>query len=708
MASCTAVCSSVCRLVSGGPACLRDDERVHVTRLDASVAECQKPETRSLCLRTQLSVSLRDAGGAVMVTGDGSAEEEEEEEEGGINGEDPENTTTAASVRLCYTFPSHSFSRTIRFTVPNSALEDSTTLQVWMSLVVEIPAAKLGSVVVVHSSYTNSTKHVRIPSKEEVCKDLEAIYCKVAPRLHRRTDHVTGAITLYVADAEKWRSQEFNACQRRDRNGLCLKVEWNNTSHEFEISQGSVAPCLCFEIWGNFPRTEYCPFLNETASVSSVSVSVSEAEARDQRPALLWILTGSCRLQAQLWLCRRSSGLDTRCNALNTRSHVHIYPNNSWTQTSDRRRWQLRGEFLQVERHPLLCVQVKVAGMDGFVGPVCPFEGKHSHPSYYNITHCRYNADCDVITTLPLCSCVCVCVCVCVCAAVKRAHWIFPLVLCVLLVCLSVLGAYAVQGTLKSWVFRWLKLDDVNAAVSGGVELLLVCPPDSDATVIQLMCRLGSSLSALGFTVSLDLWNRSEINALGPVPWLHSCLERVRRSGGKAVMVLTPEACERAEPWGCRGGKPEEGTGVQSSTCSEVFDALLSRVLGDYLLGRAGERFVLAQFDGLCTATALPAFLRGLPLFSLPSQSLDFITELTQGARPGARVCERWERAGALRAASRALSGALREITGVTGGHTCPRLSEDAGTENGWETVPLRAEQSQSLLDPKISTVGWV
>jgi len=26
-------------------------------------------------------------------------------------------------------------------------------------------------------------------------------------------------------------------------------------------------------------------------------------------------------------------------------------------------------------------VQVKVVGMDGFVGPVCPFEGKHSHPS---------------------------------------------------------------------------------------------------------------------------------------------------------------------------------------------------------------------------------------------------------------------------------------------------------------------------------------
>ncbi|KAK7135224.1 hypothetical protein R3I94_014014 [Phoxinus phoxinus] len=645
-----------CEVKSGGPTCISDDERVHVTRLDALIVACQKQESWSLCLRILVNVSVGDAGGAV--TGDGSAEEEEED--GGINGEDLENTTTDATVRLCYTFPSQRLSRIIHFTVRNSALEDRTTLKVWMSLLVEIPEAKLGSVVVVHSSYTNSTKHVIIPSKEKACLEgLDAIFCK-APRLHRRTDHVTGAIKLYVADADKWRSQEFNACQRWDRNGPCLKVEWHNTSHEFEISQGSVAPCLCFEIWGNFLRTEYCPFLNETVSGSSVSVSLSETEARDQRRALVWILTGSCRIEAQLWVCRKSSGLDTRCHA---HAHVHIYQNNSWVQTTDQL-WQLQGEFLQVERHPLLCVQVKVAGMEGFVGPVCPFE-------------------------------------------VKRAHWIFPLVLCVLLVCLSVLGAYAVQGTLKSWVFRWLKVEDVNTAVSGGVELLLVCPPDSDATVIQLMCRLGSSLSALGFTVSLDLWNRSEINALGPVPWLHSCLERVRRSGGKAVMVLTPEACERAERWGCRGGKPEEETGVQSSTCSEVFDALLSRVLGDYLLGRAGERFVLAQFDGRCAATALPECFRGLPLFSLPSQSLDFITELTQGARTGARVCERWERAGALRAASRALSGALREITGGTG-HTCPRLSEDAGTENGWETVPLQAEQSSTALYPKISSVGWV
>ncbi|XP_048067124.1 uncharacterized protein wu:fl23c11 [Megalobrama amblycephala] len=638
-----------CEVKSVGHTCIWDDEYVYVSRLDTYFVHCQKQEIWSLCLKILVNVIVRDAGQAV--TSDGSGEEEE--------------MYGSADVQVCYTYPSKRHTTTVHFTFRSSAFDHSTTLKVWMSLVVKIPEAKLGSTVTVHSPYTNSTK--QIPSKEEACsKGLDAIFCK-PPRLHRKTDHVTGAIKLYAADADKWKSQKFYACQRLDRNGRCVKVEWNNASHEFEISLSSVAPCLCFEIWGNFLRTEYCPFLNETVSGSSVSVSLAETVTYHKRAALVWNLTAPCRLEAELWLCRKGSGLDSSCHALNSSSHVHTHQNDNWTQT-DHRHWRFHGEFLQVERHPLLCVQVKVAGMEGYVGPVCPFE-------------------------------------------VKRAHWSFPLVLCVLLVCLSVLGAYAVQETLKSWVFRWLKVDDVNTAVAAGVELLLVCPPDADATVIQLLCRLCSSLSALGFTVSLDLWNRSEINALGPVPWLHSCLEQVRRRGGKAVMVLTPEACERAKRWSCRGTKqePEEENeiSVQSLSCSEVFDALLSCILGDYLLGRAGERFVLAQFDGRCTATALPEFFRGLPFFSLPSQSLDFITELTQGARTGRRVCERWERAGALRAASRAISGALREITGGTG-HTCATLSEDSGTENDYETVPLQAEQSSLALDTETSTVGWV
>uniref|UniRef100_A0A673MA41 Interleukin-17 receptor C-like n=1 Tax=Sinocyclocheilus rhinocerous TaxID=307959 RepID=A0A673MA41_9TELE len=548
-----------CEVNSGGHTCIQDDEHVYVSSLDAYIVQCQKQQTWSLCLKVLVNVTVRDAD--QPVTGDGSGEEAEVMHGGAHQGDLDNMTSAAAAVRVCYTYSSQSHFSMLRFTVRSSAFDDKATLQVWMSLVVDIPEAELGSSVVVHSSCTNScthaqTKLVDLPSIEEVCsKGLDAIFCKVPPKLHKKTDHATGAIKLYVASADEERFQEFSACQKLGRKGRCLTVEWNNASHEFELLPSSVAPCLCFEIWGNFPRTEYCPFLNETA-VSGASVSVSLAETGTHLKALVWSLSAPCRLEAQLWLCRKGSGLDSRCHAVNSRSQVHTRLDDSWKETQHRH-WQLKGEFLQVERHPSLCVQVKVAGMDGFLGPVCPFE-------------------------------------------VKRDHWGVPLVLCALLVCLSVLAAYAVQGTLKSCVFRWLKVDDVKPA-AGGVEVLLVCPPDADCTVTDSVCRLCSSLSAVGFRVSLDLWSRSEISALGPVPWLHSCLDQVQRRGGKAVLVLTQAACERAEEWGCRVARqrPEEerqtwvDRGVQSLTCSEVFDASLSCILTDYLLGRAGERFML-------------------------------------------------------------------------------------------------------------------
>uniref|UniRef100_A0A672Q8Z6 SEFIR domain-containing protein n=1 Tax=Sinocyclocheilus grahami TaxID=75366 RepID=A0A672Q8Z6_SINGR len=525
-----------CEVKSGGHTCIQDDEHVYVSSLDAYIVQCQKQQTWSLCLKVLVNVTVRDADQPVMGDGSGSGDEEAEVEmHEGAHQEDLVNMTSAdAAVRVCYTYSSQSHSSMLRFTVRSSAFDDKATLQVWMSLVVEIPEAELGSSVVVHSSCTNScthaqTKLVNLPSIEEVCsKGLDAIFCKVPPKLHKKTDHATGAIKLYVTKADEERFQEFSACQKMGRKGRCLTVEWNNASHEFELLPSSVGPCLCFEIWGNFPRTEYCPFLNETA-VSGASVSVSLAETETHLKALVWSLSAPCRLEAQLWLCRKGSGLDRSCHAVNSRSQVHTRLNDSWKETQHRH-WQLEGEFLQVERHPSLCMQVKVSGMDGFLGPVCPFED-----------------------------------------------------FCV-----------------KCCVFRWLKVDDVKPA-AGGVEVLLVCPPDADCTVTDSVCRLCTSLSAVGFRVSLDLWSRSEISALGPVPWLHSCLDQVQWRGGKAVLVLTDAACERAEEWGCRVARqrPEEerqtwvDRGVQSLTCSEVFDASLSCILADYLLGRAGERFML-------------------------------------------------------------------------------------------------------------------
>ncbi|XP_051509243.1 uncharacterized protein LOC127414900 isoform X2 [Myxocyprinus asiaticus] len=658
-----------CEVKQGSPTCIGHDDHVYVSSLDAYIVPCEtQKKILSLCLKILVNLTVRDAGQPVDVELPGDASSEDAEEIHGNAHHEDQDHMTAASTFVCYRSPSHSDSYILQFTFPSSAFKDSTTLQVRTSLLVDIREADLGSPVVVFSSYTKSTKQVIIPPKEKVCsKNLDIIFCNVGPKLRKETDHLTGAVKLYVADADKERFREFQTCQKLEREGGCEKVEWDDARREFEISLGSVAPCLCFEIWGDFPRQEFCPFLNETV-VSSRNVSLSVAETATHNKAtdnditaLIWNVIAPCRLHTELWLCMKDSAPGSSCHQINNTLHVHHHQNDRWTNT-EHRLWQLQGEFLEVKHHPSLCVQVKVKGMDGNLGPVCPFE-------------------------------------------VKRTHWSFPLLVCVIFMCLSVLGVYAVQD----WVFRWLKVDDLNSG-AGGVEVLLVYPPDAEDNIMEQVCRLGSSLSNLGFSVFLDLWSRSELNTLGPVPWLRSRLDHVQRCGGKAVFVLSPAACERAEEWSCRGAgkdlKEDKKINkfLRSSMVSDVFTASLSCILADYLLGRVGERFVLAEFEARSPGShgaiaALPEFFRGLPLFILPSESMGFLLELTRGAHKGQGTAGRWIRAREMRAASLVLSGALCDLTG----HTCAGRVE-SGTEDACESVPLQPDQSTTPVNPTFYT----
>ncbi|XP_056320516.1 uncharacterized protein wu:fl23c11 [Danio aesculapii] len=570
-----------CEVRSASPACIYEDERVSVSRLHVQLVQCVEQKAWSVCLQILLNITVTDTGES-----EASADDEEHDE-------DLESVSSSASVCVCYSYPSHRHSKTLHFTFNTTTLQDGRTLQGWMSLAVLVPKAEFGSPVVVHSPHTNSTTHLMIPSLEEVCsRGLDALYC-TAPRLYSRSAPEAGAFLLYVSDAERWRTQEFSACKRHERDGACVKLPWSNASQEFGVSSSSVAPCLCFEIWGSFPRVQYCPFVNETVSSRSVSVSLSVSSSP---AAVLWNFTAPCRLELELQLCvwdwRNSS-----CSSAHTHTHSHTH---RWTQTNHTH-WQLQGEFLHVQRHPSLCVQVKVSGV-GHLDPVCPFE-------------------------------------------VRRNHWSIPLVLCVCLLCVTMLGAYAVQGTLKSWVFRWLKEEEEETPLVSSVDLLLISPPDVDSVCVQ-MCVLSSSLSALGFSVSLDLCSGPTLCALGPGPWLHAGLRR----GGRVVLVVTPGACARAEQWS-RGARPEEQELLEDRFCPEVFEASLSR-----LRGHAAGPFLLVQFEGRCPPQALPELLQGLPLFSLPRQSLAFITELTRGAAHTHTNTNTH-----LRAAARMLSGALRD-----------------------------------------------
>lgn len=246
------------------------------------------------------------------------------------------------------------------------------------------------------------------------------------------------------------------------------------------------------------------------------------------------------------------------------------------------------------------------------------------------------------------------------------------------------------------------------------------------------MNHLGSSLRTLGFTVSLDLWSQGELSALGPVPWLHSRLNQLKTHGGKVVLVLTKATWLRAEEWAAQSW--ERNTSVErkkekdvmdtvSPASSDIFTASLSCVLADYLQGRAGERFTLVQFESLPPKPpggfrALPELFRGLHVYSLPSQSLGFLTELA-GAWPVGNASARRRRAGLLRMASRFLARGLSGFTTTTSllhiGTTSQSCLGD-GVEDSWEMVPLQSPKGQisapsgpktNIKDTKLECV-WI
>uniref|UniRef100_A0A667Z5I3 SEFIR domain-containing protein n=1 Tax=Myripristis murdjan TaxID=586833 RepID=A0A667Z5I3_9TELE len=545
--------------------------------------------------------------------------------------------------------------------------------------------AHFGSPVKVHVyAHTQTTHDITIPSLQE-----GEMYCNHTPRLRAVTDHEKGIVHVQL-DSTKT-SQEVLMCQLVWNEMPGKVLQWRRGQREMIFSLNSVAPCMCFQVWwaGKALRRESCPFKNQQEILErmqhNVSVSMEEVQMREGDMALSWTVNAPCRLEAEVWLCKKDSARGHCEEVTGSRQRMHNYAHAGW-RTTGNGHWK-KGEFVNVSSHPSICVQIKVHGTTSYLEPHCPF-------------------------------------------ATPRWRWSLPLLIGLLLFCLAILAAYFVQGVMKGYMWRWLKEDDIKGAVGGG-HVVLLCPPDGDEALPGLLCRLGSSLQALGFSVSLDLWSKAELSMLGPVPWLHSRLDRLQRHGGKVVLVLTQAAWAKAEEWGTKRdmsrersrnveGKEEPDKNLSASATSvDVFSASLSCILADYLQGRAGERFVLVQFESLppeppgC-CRPMPELFRGLHLFSLPSQSLGFLTELA-ARRQTTTASARRKRAGGLRVASRALA---RGLSGFTTGSTVLHLagiSQDcvgAGEEDSWETVPLQpcltTPPSSPDACPKVSGVEWV
>ncbi|XP_026188944.1 uncharacterized protein LOC113145976 isoform X2 [Mastacembelus armatus] len=616
------------------------------------------------------------------------------EESGHYNDEEEvfdtsQDTEGSALVKVCLTYPGIiGNGKTLQFT-PNHT-QATHTLLLTEKVVYGNPVLVY---VYAHSKgccCDDNNHAITLPSLQEVCsmKLEETVSECDAPSLRAETDHKTNVILLQLEGTDA--SQDELMCQMVWNEMPGEVLVWPKGKREMVISSDFVAPCLCFQVWWKKKslQRKFCPFKNQQDALErmqhNVSITVVESPLRDGGIGLNWNVTAPCRLDAEVWLCNKDLA-GRQCEEVKgSRQILQSNIDAGWRAT--RKGYWKTGEF-NVPSHPRLCIQIKIQGIESYLEPQCPF------------------------TT-------------------SRWRWSLPLLIGLLLMCLIILGAYFLHGVLKGYVWKWLKEDDVKGAVGGGHVLLLYSPDDNQA-LPELMCHLASSLQALGFNVSLDLWSQSELSILGPVPWLHSRLDQLKRQGGKVVLVLTQAAWIRAEQWGAqswerntptegnRGGNEEAGRSYPSKPCVDVFSASLSCILADYLQGRVGERFMLVQFESLPPEPPggfrpLPELFRGLHVYSLPSQSLGFLTELA-GARQVSTALARRKRAGGLRMASRALA---KGLSGFTSGTNVLRLAGvsqscvGVGGEDSGETVPLQlcliTPPSSPDTNPKVREKEWV
>ncbi|KAM3618137.1 uncharacterized protein V6R79_016182 [Siganus canaliculatus] len=595
-----------------------------------------------------------------------------------------------ASVKVCLSLPvSTEVCKALQFKPSSSVLDQATQKSTHELLLTERVTFDTPVVVQVdtHSDGADIVENITVPSLVEVCSMTQQWTVKEcdAPRLIAVTNFEKDLVLLQLVNTSDRRDDIMYQMVWNEVHGEALA--WPTGKREMVIPSSHVAPCLCFQVWWkgmNELRQELCPFRHQQDLLErmqqNVSMSVAESQLRDGGSGLSWNVTAPCRLNAEVWLCMKdlAGGGCEEVNGSRQRLHGHIHA--GWRATRYGH-WKT-GEF-NVSSHPQLCMQMWIHGMESYLEPQCPF-------------------------------------------AVSRLRWSLALFLGLLFVCLVILGVYFIQGVLKGYMWKWIKEDDVKGAVGGGYVLLLYSP-DDDQALPELMNHLGSSLQTLGFSVSLDLWSQAELGVLGPVPWLHSRLNRLQKQRGKVVLVLTQTACMRAEEWGAQRwerssdvGEEKAGrSGATSSRYVDVFTASLSCILADYLQGRAGERFMLVQFESLPpeppgSSKPLPELFRGLHVYSLPSQSLGFLTELA-GARQMPTASARRKRAGGLRVASRALA---QRLSGFRAGTTMLRLADvsqscvGAGYEDSGERVPLQeglvTPSSSPDMSPKVNEMDWV
>ncbi|XP_061689252.1 interleukin-17 receptor C [Syngnathoides biaculeatus] len=559
-----------CTVADEIPLGIWESDAADVRALGAKVEVCchgNAPCTLCLLLDAQLAVRADQSGrSGRRAEGDGR-----------------EAANLTASVTLCYkTPPTFPACKRVDFKICSTELEQNVAK---VSLAITNPAGvSFGSIVYVYPlKALQRTKEVVAPSLNEVCSQN--------PQKPIKECHVPTVNSVI--------NREMNHVELKfaPRNKVCIQYEADGRCQSWErktIPLHSVTPCLCLQVWDDDKprRSRSCPFTNTGSLQKNVwqnlTVSVGHGRMNDKGQMLLWNLSAPCRLEGEVWPCRRASGHP--CAEIE--GFRQRLENTTWEQNSNVR-WVRKGVFEDINLQLSPCVMVNLTDGGLLLGPFC------SHQS-------------------------------------PRWRWTLLAVAVLLVVALAALMSRLRHDFVKQWASHSFREGCAENGRKGHV--VLVSPPDIHDGVSEV-CDLGSLLQNHGFSVSVDQWSRTEQCDLGPLPWLHSQLLRVKNLGGRAVIILTRKALGLAHEWSRqRLESLREGGGdgdAPQSPYSDVFVASLCLILGDRRQGRTGERFVLVTFDRDVARPPgiLPEPFQGLHLFQLPSQMKTLLRELGGGAK---------------------------------------------------------------------------
>ncbi|XP_047390591.1 interleukin-17 receptor C isoform X1 [Sciurus carolinensis] len=406
------------------------------------------------------------------------------------------------------------------------------------------------------------------------------------------------------------------------------------------LNHTDLVPCLCIQVWPLTPdsvRTSICPFKEDPRAHRNLW--------RAARLRLLslrtWRLDAPCSLSVEAVLCWQTPG-GGPCQPL-----VPPLPQENVTVNKAH-------EFPLLKVHPNLCVQVSIweklklqeCLWADSLGPLkddmllVDIRGPQDNRSLCAL---------EPSGCTPLPSRV----------STRAAHFGEQLIqdlqsgLCLQLWNgdLGALWACPMDKYIhKRWALVWLacllvtaalillllcKKDRVKVAARGRAALLLYSA--DDVGFERLVGALASALSQLSLRVAVDLWSRRELSAQGPLAWFHAQRRQTLQEGGVVVLLFSPGAVALCREW-LQGGAAAPG----AHGPHDAFAASLSCVLPDFSQGRAPGSYVGACFDRLLHLDAVPDLFRTVPVFSLPSQLLDFLGALQGPSASHPGLLQEW------------------------------------------------------------------